>query len=175
MEKSIVDTSQVVLVDLNDRPTGYMEKQEAHRQGLLHRAISVFLFNTEGQWLLQRRSFTKYHSAGLWSNACCTHPYPGESPERAAQRRIKEELGLSCPLEKQFCFLYKTALDHGLTEYEYDHIFTGYATDLPEINLTEVQEWGYFSPALLIKDVKAHPEYYTVWFRKIFPEILKHQ
>lgn len=167
-------SSQIVLVDLHDQPIGYMEKMEVHRQGLLHRAVSVFLFNAHGEWLLQRRALHKYHSGGLWSNACCTHPYPDEAPDTAARRRTGEELGLSCPLEKRFCFLYKTALDHGLTEYEYDHVFTGITTELPEINPAEVREWGYFNSDFLIRDIEAHPGYYTVWFRKIFPEILKH-
>lgn len=173
MEENSHTIAPLVLVDLYDRPTGYMEKMETHRKGMLHRAVSVFLFHPNGEWLLQRRAFTKYHSGGLWSNACCTHPHPDESPETAACRRLKEELGLSCPLEKLFCFVYKAALDHGLTEYEYDHIYIGTATDLPQINPEEVREWGYFTPTMLTSDLKTHPGSYTAWFQKLFPEILK--
>lgn len=175
MEKSGMTSRPIVLVDLHDHPLGYMEKMEAHEKGLLHRAVSVFLFNPQGEWLLQRRAFTKYHSGGLWSNACCTHPYPEESPGQAAERRLPEELGISCPLEQLFCFIYRAKLDHGLTEYEYDYIYTGRTTGLPQINPREAAEWGYFTTSLLSYDLKAHPESYTVWFRKLFPEVLKRQ
>lgn len=171
MEKS----RQVVLVDRHDRPAGTLEKMEAHEKGLLHRAVSVFLFNPHGEWMLQRRAFSKYHSGGLWSNACCTHPYPDETPKEAAARRLPEELGISCPLNPLFCFVYRAELDNGLTEHEYDHVYAGCTTGLPQINPQEVAEWGYFSPDLLVHDLKAHPESYTAWFRQLFPEVLKHQ
>ncbi len=166
-------SSQVVLVDLHDRPTGTMEKLEAHRQGLLHRAVSVFIFNAGGKWLLQQRASKKYHSAGLWSNTCCTHPYPEERPEDAAQRRLEEEMGLSCPLEKQFCLTYKAQIDEKLAEHEYDHIFTGYTTDIPVPNPTEVSEWKFVPTLQLTKDMHEHPDRYTIWFKAIFPQLLK--
>lgn len=175
MDKPGSETQQVVLVDRYDRPEGYMEKMEAHEKGLLHRAVSVFLFNQHGEWMLQRRAFTKYHSGGLWSNACCTHPFPDESPGKAAQRRLQEELGISCPLQHLFSFVYRAELDHKLTEYEYDHIYIGYTSNLPQINPQEVVEWGYFTPGMLVGDLQAYPVSYTVWFRKLFPEVLERQ
>src|ERR1700712_4649445 len=113
----------VILVNELDEPTGKMEKMEAHRKALLHRAFSVFIFNAKGEMLLQRRSSHKYHSAGLWTNACCSHPFPGEDVKDAALRRLQEELGFTTPLEKAFDFIYKAAFDNGLTEYEFDHVF----------------------------------------------------
>ena len=102
-----------------------MEKMEAHKKGLLHRAFSVFIFNGKGEMLLQQRALNKYHSGGLWTNACCSHPMPGEKTEDAADRRLKEELGFETPLEKIFDFVYKAEFDNGLTEYEFDHVFAG--------------------------------------------------
>lgn len=175
MEDYGTEIQEVVLVDIYDRPTGRMEKMEAHQKGLLHRAVSVFLFNPQGEWMLQRRAFTKYHSGGLWSNACCTHPWTDESPGEAASRRLREELGLSCPLKHLFCFVYRAELGNKLIEYEYDHIYVGCTAGLPQLNLQEVAEWGYFPSALLKQKLKARPENYTVWFRQLFPEVLKRQ
>lgn len=173
MTDPVYTSPQVVLVDLLDRPSGTIEKLEAHRQGLLHRAVSVFIFNAGGEWLLQRRAGGKYHSAGLWSNTCCTHPYPEERPEDAARRRLKEEMGLFCPLKKQFCLAYQAQLEEKLTEYEYDHIFTGYTVDTPVPNPAEVGEWKFVPTQRLAKDVLDHPDHYTVWFKAIFPRLLK--
>lgn len=175
MESGNKPLSQVVLVDVYDRPSGYMEKLEAHRRALLHRAVSVFIFNSRGQWLLQRRALTKYHSGGLWSNACCTHPYPGELAPEAAHRRLREEMGMDCPLDKLFHLIYRAPLGQGLTEYEYDHIFAGQTDDLPIANATEVSEWRYLSPEQLQDEQLRIPQEYTAWFRKLFPEILKYQ
>lgn len=175
METNDTRSSQVVLVDVYDRPSGYMEKLEAHRRALLHRAVSVFVFTQQGLWLLQRRAFAKYHSGGLWSNACCTHPYPGEQPLEAAHRRLQEEMGLDCPLEKLFSLIYRAPLDHGLTEYEYDHIFAGWTDEQPKVNADEVCEWRYISPEQLAGEQCEHPRDYTVWFRKLYPQIMKHQ
>lgn len=175
MEKYGTAMQEVVLVDLHDRSVGSIVKTEAHEQGLLHRAVSVFLFNSHGEWMLQRRASSKYHSGGLWSNACCTHPRPGESPAEAAARRLPEELGISCPLIHLFCFVYRAELDQRFTEYEYDHIFAGCTGALPLLNPQEVAEWGYFPGSLLENDLKTHPESYTVWFRQLFPKVLKYQ
>ncbi|MFT4022708.1 MAG: isopentenyl-diphosphate Delta-isomerase [Flavihumibacter sp.] len=112
--------TQVVLVDNDDREVGTMEKMEAHRQAKLHRAFSVFIFDSRGRMLLQQRAFGKYHSGGLWTNACCSHPFPGEAVEDAARRRLKEELGFTVPLTHLFSFIYKAPFDNGLTEHEYD-------------------------------------------------------
>src|SRR3954470_13284590 len=117
---------QVILVNEKDQAIGTMEKMEAHRKGVLHRAFSVFIFDRHGKMLLQQRAFHKYHSGGLWTNACCSHPLPGEDIESAAHRRLYEEMGFQTPLKKIFDFTYKADFRNGLTEYEFDHVFTGY-------------------------------------------------
>src|ERR1700739_185125 len=116
---------QVILVDNSDQPVGVMEKMEAHRQALLHRAFSVFIFNSRGEMLLQQRAPEKYHSGGLWTNACCSHPRPGEDSRGGAGRRLREELGFTTELEKLFEFTYRTDYANGLTEFEFDHVFVG--------------------------------------------------
>ena len=132
----------VILVDTDDREIGKMEKMQAHEEACLHRAFSVFLFNDQGEMLIHRRALEKYHSGGLWTNACCSHPRPGEKTEAAAHRRLQEELGMDCPIEEQFDFLYKRSLDHGLTEHELDHVFTGTYQQLPDFNPAEIYtEW----------------------------------
>jgi len=158
----------VILVDENDNPTGVAEKFEAHRKALLHRAVSVFIFNTTGHWLLQQREKGKYHSNSLWTNTCCTHPLPGESNPDAAHRRLREEMSLECELQESFWFIYREALDNELTEHELDHVFTGITDDLPVINEAEVMNYKYMTTADLRTDIARNPENYTVWFRRIF-------
>src|SRR4030095_7998604 len=120
-----MSSTEVILVDQEDRPSGTAEKMEAHRKGLLHRAFSVFIFNSKGEMLLQQRALSKYHSGGLWTNACCSHPAPGEKTKDGAIRRLNEELGFETPVEKVFDFVYKAEFDNGLTEHEFDHVFAG--------------------------------------------------
>jgi len=163
----------VILVNTNDEEIGSMEKMDAHRQALLHRAFSVFVFNTDRQLLIHRRAFDKYHSAGLWTNTCCSHPRPGEATIEAAYRRLQEEMGFTCPLEKSFEFIYKTELEDGLYEHEFDHVFTGEFSGVPDINPDEVSEWKYISLDELEMDVNAHPEKYSVWFRIALPRIIE--
>jgi len=163
----------VILVNTNDEEIGSMEKMDAHRQALLHRAFSVFVFNTDRQLLIHRRAFDKYHSAGLWTNTCCSHPRPGEATIDAAYRRLQEEMGFTCPLEKSFEFIYKTELEDGLYEHEFDHVFTGEYSGVPDINPDEVSEWKYISLEELEMDVNAHPEKYSVWFRIALPRIIE--
>lgn len=168
-------TEEVVLINEHDEVLGSIEKMEAHRRALLHRAVSVFLINSQGEWLLQRRNVQKYHSGGLWTNTCCTHPFPGESYESAAHRRLKEEMGLSCPsLSPLFHFIYKAELDNELTEHELDHIFVGYTDTLPEINPQEVEEWHYIPFPELKRKVTRQPETYTVWFRTVYQKVEKY-
>jgi isopentenyl-diphosphate delta-isomerase len=164
---------QVILVDEQDRETGTMEKMQAHREGKLHRAFSVFIFDTAGRLLLQRRAEGKYHSPGLWTNTCCSHPRPGETNEEAASRRLQEEMGIRCELKEVFSFTYKAAVENGLTEHEYDHVFFGTCNDVPVINKEEVSEWKYESLAAIASDIKLHPDHYTVWFRLVFDRMLK--
>ena len=161
----------VILVDKNDNELGYMNKMEVHQKALLHRAISVFLFNSKGEWLLQRRDSNKYHSGGLWTNATCSHPYPGETSYDAANRRLMEELGIKCNLTELFTFIYKENLDNDLTEYELDHVFYGFTDQMPQVNSDEVMDWKYISSENLIHDVNLYPDNYTVWFKKIIYKV----
>lgn len=163
----------VVLVDDQDNETGVMEKMEAHRSGQLHRALSVFIFTSEGKWLLHKRAPGKYHSENLWTNACCSHPRPGESVAIAARRRLLEEMGLACKIEHSFTLKYRAELGHGLIEHEYDHIFLGVTDTAPIANPLEVSEWKYVSTSELDVLVKEHPENFTAWFKLIVPEVTR--
>lgn len=161
----------VILVDEHDRETGRMEKMEAHRQGVLHRAFSVFIFNSAGEWLLQQRATGKYHSGGLWTNSCCSHPRPGETVADAALRRLGEEMGIAAPLTHRFQFIYKAALDHGLTEHELDHVFTGQFDGTPVLSPDEAMAWKWMSAAEIRAAIAANPEQFTVWFREVFEQV----
>jgi len=161
----------VILVDTEDNAIGTLEKLTAHVEARLHRAISVFVFNSDGDWLLQQRADTKYHSNSLWSNTCCTHPLPGESNADAALRRMSQEMGLQCQLKEVFHFLYKEPLDNNLTEHEIDHVFIGFSDDLPVINPDEVMAFRYVDYSSLIHDLTLNPQRYTVWFRQIVKRV----
>lgn len=161
----------VILVDENDRQVGIMEKMEAHRKAYLHRAISVFIVNKKGEWILQRRASEKYHSGGLWTNTCCTHPQPGESDLEAANRRLMQEMGIETELKEIYHFIYKEELDNNLTEYELDHVFIGETNTFPVPDPVEVSEWKAVKFQDLKKDIITNPGNYTVWFKKIFSEV----
>ncbi len=162
---------QVIVVDENDVVLGSMEKMEAHRNPVLHRAISVFIVNSEGEWLLQQRALGKYHSNGLWTNTCCSHPQPGESSLDAANRRLAEEMGLKAELTEKFHFIYREPLDNDLTEYELDHVFVGVSNQVPNINTNEVLSYKYIAYDDLKKDIEKNPDNYTVWFLKIVDRV----
>ncbi|MGL4292308.1 MAG: isopentenyl-diphosphate Delta-isomerase [Bacteroidales bacterium] len=161
----------VVLIDESDNVVGYMEKIEAHEKGLLHRAISVFLFNEKGEWLLQKRASGKYHCPGLWSNSCCTHPFANESYENAALRRTNEELGLSPELKEIHRFIYRAELDQSLVEHEYDVVFMGITKVDPDINPEEVSTFRYISSEGLAREISTYPENFTPWFRILYHTI----
>lgn len=165
---------KVILVDENDRETGLMGKTEAHEKGLLHRAVSVFIINSEGDWLLQRRAHDKYHSPGLWTNTCCSHPLPVETTENAAKRRLSEEMGITCDLIPLFNFTYREILENGLIEHELDYVFLGLTDVLPVINDSEVAEFKYLNYQELENDIRTNPENYTIWFRKILNQVNQH-
>ncbi len=165
---------RVVLVDENDSVIGTMPKMEAQEKAVLHRAISVFIFNTKGEWLLQRRALHKYHSTGLWSNTACTHPRPGESYLEAAHRRLEEEMGMKCDLKDLFNFIYKEKLDNELTEHELDHVFIGYSDEIPNFNADEVCDYKYISYHDLTKDIHDHPDKYTYWFKHVIENVQQH-
>ncbi len=169
---------KVILVDQNDNPLGTMEKMEAHRKGLLHRAFSVFIFNDKGQLLLQQRALSKYHSPGLWTNTVCSHQREGESTEAAAHRRLREEMGFDTEVREIFDFIYRAELDRGLTEHELDHVLIGKYQGDPEPNPGEVAAYDYVYLQDLKEDIRRHPEKYTVWFKIIFDrsyDILVHE
>ena len=163
---------QVILVDHNDLPQGQMGKMEAHERGLLHRAFSVFIFNTDRQLLLQKRALHKYHSGGLWTNTCCSHPRWNEGNLEAANRRLMEEMGLMCDLKYGFNFTYKVKFPDGLTEHELDHVFFGVTDILPEINREEVESYRYMGLEELKKDVALYPESYTPWLRICLDKVI---
>lgn len=168
----------VILVDTNDTPVGQMEKLKAHLKGELHRALSILIFNSDGEILLQQRAFSKYHTPGLWSNTCCSHPRPGEDSLEAATRRLQEEMGFTTPLIKSFDFIYKAHFDNGLIEHEFDHVFFGTFDGEPVINPEEANDFKWVKLNNLMEDMRSSPENYTVWFRIImekmaerFPEL----
>ena len=162
---------QLILVDVNDVPMGTMEKMEVHQKALLHRAFSIFIFNNKGEMLLQQRAAVKYHSAGLWTNACCSHPGKGQQTGEAAEKRLQEEMGFTVPLQKAFAFTYKAALENGLTEYEFDHVFVG--TYDGEINPddAEVADYCFVSMQEIKSSIATHPRKYTEWFKIAFPKV----
>ena len=163
----------VILVDHTGREIGTQEKLQAHREGKLHSAFSIFVFNTVGELLLQRRAWTKYHSGGLWTNTCCSHPRPGESYYRAARRRLNEEMGFDCELTGLFSFIYHTQLDNSLFEHELDHVFVGHYNGQPVPNPDEVDDWKWMNINALKQDVREHPENYTYWFKLTLDRVVK--
>jgi isopentenyl-diphosphate Delta-isomerase len=162
---------QVILVNELDEPVGIMEKMQAHEVAVLHRAFSVFIFNASGEMLLQQRASTKYHSAGLWTNACCSHPRPAENTLAAAHRRLLEELGFDTPLTKIFHFTYKADFSNGLVEHEFDHVFAGQYSGSITANTDEVSNYGYYQMQHIDHELKLNPEKYTAWFHVAFPKI----
>ena len=160
---------EVVLVNEQDEPLGTMEKIEAHEKALLHRAFSVFIFNSKGEMLLQQRALSKYHSPGLWTNACCSHPFPGEPVQQAAVRRLNEELGFTIPLQKAFHFTYRAEFDNGLTEHEFDHVFTGVYNGGFHLNEEEVQAIEFKTSEDIETELQTLPQQYTEWFKIAFP------
>ena len=162
----------VVLVDEQDNEIGKMEKQQAHIEGKLHRAISVFIFNTKGEYLLQQRALNKYHSPGLWTNTCCSHPRHGETAISAAQRRLMEEMGLQCQLKEIFSFVYKVTFENHLTEHEYDHVFIGITDSLPIPNIAEVAAYKYITKDQLLQDININAGNYTAWFKICLPQVV---
>lgn len=157
----------VVLVDQEGKEIGSAEKLLVHKKGLLHLAFSIFVFNKNGELLLQKRAISKYHSGGLWSNTCCSHPFPGESILDAAHRRLQEEMGFDCPLEESFTFSYKATLDNDLIENEFDHVLFGKYDGEPLINTVEVCEYKWVKLDWLLENIKKQPYIYTYWLREV--------
>ncbi len=156
---------QIILVDKKDNQVGVGEKLDVHIKGSLHRAFSVFIFNSKGEMMLQKRAVTKYHGGGLWTNTCCGHPRPGEDVVSAAMRRLKEEMGFSCYLQKMFDYVYKVKLDKGMTEHEFLHVYRGTFDGKPVLNSAEADGWKWVDVKELKNDIKTNPEIYTPWFK----------
>lgn len=155
----------VILVDESDNEIGVMEKLQAHQEGLLHRAFSIFIFNSKNELLLQQRALTKYHSAGLWANTCCSHPRPNETIKDSANRRLHEEMGMSCDLNIKTNFIYTTQFENGLTENELDYVLVGFTNQNPIINIEEVESYKWQSISDIKTDVIANPQHYASWFK----------
>ena len=154
---------KVILVNGRDEAVGVGEKIETHLSGELHRAFSVFVFNSAGELLLQKRAVTKYHSGSLWSNTCCGHPRPGEETAAAARRRLREEMGFECELREVFQFIYRVQLGRDLYEHEYDHVFVGEFDGEPLPNSEEAEDWKWIGVAELRRDMRRNPGAYTFW------------
>jgi len=164
---------QIILVDKNDQVVGTAEKMAAHKEGLLHQAFSVLIFNSKGEMLLQKRAKSKYHCGGLWTNTCCSHPRPKETVHQAAKRRLSEEMGIDCDLKEVFSFQYKVTFSNGLTENEYDHVLVGKSEAEPRPDPKEVDECKWADVKTLKSDIKRNPEIYTYWFRILVEKLPK--
>jgi isopentenyl-diphosphate delta-isomerase len=162
---------QIVLVNERDEPVGIMEKMEVHQKGLLHRACSIFIFDSKGRMLLQQRAEGKYHGAHLWTNACCSHPFPDEAVEKAANRRLREELGINTSLQKIFSFTYHAHVENGLIEHEYDHVFAGEYEGEINPDQNEVADYYYEDMEVIKNSLQSQPENFTSWFKIVFPKI----
>ena len=164
----------LILVNKNDDETGLLDKLSVHREGLLHRAFSVFIFNSRKELLLQQRAFGKYHSAGLWSNTCCSHPRAGESITYAISRRLQEEMGMVCDTQFQFKFIYQHQFENGLTEHECDHVYFGSTNQQPVTNEEEVRDYKYISLAELEEQIHQYPDQFTAWLKICLPMVKEH-
>jgi isopentenyl-diphosphate delta-isomerase len=164
----------VILVNEKDQEIGLMPKLEAHQKAVLHRAFSVFIFNSENELMLQKRASNKYHSPNLWTNTCCSHQRSGESNIQAGTRRLYEEMGFTTTLNEITSFIYKAPFDNGLTEHELDHIMVGYYNEDPVINSDEVEDWKWMKIEDVKNDISLNPDLYTAWFKIIFKNFYNH-
>jgi len=162
---------EVVLVNEKDEAVGTMEKMAAHEQAILHRAFSVFVFNKAGDVLMHQRAQGKYHSGGLWTNTCCSHPRPGEEVVAAATRRLQEEMGFTTNLTKAFDFTYKAAFENGLTEHEFDHVIIGQYDGVVNYNPNEVAAYAFMPVHELEHQIQETPERFTAWFHIAYPKL----
>lgn len=165
---------KVILVNSKDEEIGTMEKLQAHKTGALHRAFSILIFNDKGEIMLQKRADDKYHSGGLWTNTCCSHPLPGESVQNAARRRLMEEMGIDLEPRFMYKFIYKAELDSGLIEHECDYVFVGEYNHEPILNGNEASDWRFSSVPSIKEDVVKNPDNYTVWFKMILDNLDKY-
>jgi isopentenyl-diphosphate delta-isomerase len=162
----------LILVDESDNEIGVGDSETVHKEGLLHRAFSIFVFNSLGELLLQKRADAKNHSGGLWTNTCCSHPSRGDALDTLVHARLREEMGFDCHLKKILSFKYHAHVGNGLFEHEYDHVFVGLFDGQPHANPMEVDDWKWMAVDRLRKDIDANPQAYTVWFRIAFAKVL---
>ena len=162
----------VIIVDANDNELGTMEKMEAHKAGKLHRAFSIFVVNSYGKMLIQKRADGKYHSGGLWSNTCCGHHAPGESLDASAHRRLREEMGFDCDLKELFAVTYRAGLDNNIIEHEIDHVFAGVYDYDPDPDPSEVAAYSWIGRYVLVEDMRSNPERYSYWFRLLLERVV---
>lgn len=163
-------SESLILVDENDRDIGAAEKIDAHRRALRHRAFSVIVWDSKGRQLLQKRAATKYHSGGLWTNACCGHPRPGEPVADAAQRRLAEEMGFTCPLEWLGTVQYQAAFDNGLSEHEIVHVFRGRYDGPLRPDPAEAEDYRWCALDEIRSDIAAAPDRFSVWYLRYIAE-----
>lgn len=160
------DDEKLILVDELDNITGYETKDICHNgQGILHRAFSIFIFNSKNELLLQQRDSSKRLWGNYWSNSCCSHPRKGESYEVATVRRLQEELGLKADLKFLFKFQYQATFGKEGSENELCSVYIGRSDQAPLVNKTEISDWKYISIDELNKDLQTNPESYTPWFK----------
>ena len=172
MQDETATGEMLIAVDEQDHETGVVDKVTAHRDGILHRAFSIFVFDEADRLLLQRRARDKYHSGGLWTNTCCSHPRAGESVLDAAHRRLREEMGFDCPLQAVFGFVYRAALDGGLVEHEFDHVVVGRFPGEPVPDVREVEDWKWEPVSAVRSRLAEDPEVFTAWFRPALDGLL---
>lgn len=169
------DKKFIALVDENDHIIGFEEKMPVHQKGLLHRAFSIFVFNSKGDMLLQQRAYQKYHSGGLWTNTCCSHLAKDEVFEDAIHNRLQHEMGFTCPLRFAFSFHYKVQFKNGLFENEIDHVYIGTYDEIPNPDSEEVAAYKWMKVSEVKKEIEEHPDIYTYWFKIAFEKLLLHQ
>lgn len=165
----------LILVDQQDNEIGTLDKLSVHQTGVLHRAFSIFIFNSEGEVLLQQRASGKYHSPGLWSNTCCSHPRKGETTDQACRRRLMEEMGMVTSLNFAFSFVYQANFENGLTEHEFDHVYVGQSDVSPVPDPKEVMDFAYVSTIELLDKIARRPGNYSEWLKICFPKVLEHR
>lgn len=163
----------IIIVNASGEAIGTIDKLAAHQTGTLHRAFSVFIFNSKGQLLLQQRALDKYHSGGLWTNTCCSHPRTGEITADAAHRRLQEEMGMNCKLTELFQFSYRHEFENGLIENEYDHVFMGISDEVPVPNKEEVANFRYMDIEQITYDLLENPDLYTPWFKICLEQVVE--
>ncbi len=162
----------LITVDAQDRETGVVDKLTAHRRGILHRAFSIFVFDANARLLLQQRARGKYHSGGLWSNTCCSHPRSGESLLDSAHRRLRHEMGFDCPLEAVFGFVYRATLGGGFVEHEFDHVLVGRFQGIPVPDAGEVGDWKWESVPAIQRQLAENPLQFSAWFKAALDGLL---